>query len=293
MATYVEIGQSGILIDPGATLAPARFNLPPSEDEWEALRRANDRISAYGTRANVVFVSHYHEDHFRSDPASYAGRTVLVKDPRRMIAGLQARRAGDLWTALQTVARVQSADGCRRRTLDFELRVSPPLPHGPDGTPLGYVLVLTLVDPAEHERFVFGSDVQGPLSPVAAAYLIQERPTLLYLSGPPSYIEREIGAAAVERGIDNLLRVMDATGCRVIMDHHALRDTRFAERFARLWETGSVVTAAGYLGLAEAPLESRRHRAWAATRKPPARAGRGEERAIMPPGKFAKGGTNT
>jgi predicted metallo-beta-lactamase superfamily hydrolase len=295
MATYVEIGQSRILIDPGATLAPARFNLPPSEDEWEALRRANDRISAYGTRADVVFVSHYHEDHFRSDPASYAGRTVLVKDPRRMIAGLQARRAGELWTALQPVARVQSADGCRRRTLDFELRVSPPLPHGPDGTPLGYVLVLTLVDLGEHERFVFGSDVQGPLSPVAAAYLIQERPTLLYLSGPPSYIEREIGTAAVERGIDNLLRVMDATGCRVIMDHHALRDTRFTERFARLWETGAVVTAAGYLGLAEAPLESRRHRAWAATRKPSARIGQGDERAIMPrvPGKFAKGGTNT
>jgi predicted metallo-beta-lactamase superfamily hydrolase len=130
---------------------------------------------------------------------------------------------------------------------------------------------------------------------VAAAYLIQERPTLLYLSGPPSYIEREIGTAAVERGIDNLLRVMDATGCRVIMDHHALRDTRFTERFARLWETGAVVTAAGYLGLAEAPLESRRHRAWAATRKPSARIGQGDERAIMPrvPGKFAKGGTNT
>lgn len=292
MATYVEVGQTGILIDPGATLAPARFNLPPAEEEWEAFRRANDRISAYAARAAVIFVSHYHEDHFRSDPASYRGKLVLVKDPRRMVAGLQAKRAADLWTALAPVARVQSADGCRRRTLDLELRVSPPLPHGPDGTPLGAVVVLTLADPAEHERFVFASDVQGPLSPVAAAYLIQERPTLLYLSGPPSYIEREIGAPVVERGIDHLLRIIDATGCRVIMDHHALRDTRFTERFARLWETGAVVTAAGYLGLAETPLESRRAGAWAAARKPPARAG--EERAILTrtPRKFAKGGSN-
>ncbi len=295
MATYVEIGQTGVLIDPGATLAPARFNLPPSEEEWEALRRANDRISAYAARAALVFVSHYHEDHFRSDPATYAGRTVLVKDPRRMIAGLQARRAGELWSALAPVARVQSADGCRRRTLDLDLRVSAPLPHGSDGTPLGSVLVLTLADEAEQERFVFASDVQGPLSPVAAAYLIRERPTLLYLSGPPSYIEREIGAAAVERGIENLLRVIDATGCRVIMDHHALRDTRFTERFARLWETRAVVTAAGYLGLAEAPLESQRARAWAAARKPLAPAGRGGERAIMTRAarKIAKGGFNT
>src|SRR5439155_1440135 len=81
MATYVEVGRTGILIDPGATLAPARFGLPPTQDEWDALRRANDRISAYAARSSFVFVSHYHEDHFRSDPASYVGRIVLAKDP--------------------------------------------------------------------------------------------------------------------------------------------------------------------------------------------------------------------
>ena len=68
----------------------------------------------------------------------------------------------------------------------------------------------------------------------------------------------------IERAIDHLLRIVETTGCRVIMDHHALRDARFAERFARLWETGRVVTAAAFLGLPEAPLESRRNRAWAA-----------------------------
>ncbi len=292
MATYVEVGQTGVLIDPGATLSPSRFNLPPAEEEWEAFRRANDRISAYAKRADVIFVSHYHEDHFRSDPATYEGRTVLVKDPRRMVAGLQAKRAAELWTALLPVARVQSADGCHRRTLDLELRVSPPLPHGAEGTPLGFLVVLTLVDPAEGERFVFASDVQGPLSAVAAAYIVQARPTLLYLSGPPSYIERELGTPLIERGIDNLLRIVDATGCRVIMDHHAVRDARFAERLARLWESGSVVTAAGYLGLADAPLESRRNRAWAAARKPGAKTG--EPRAIITRGsrKLAKGGSN-
>ena len=64
----------------------------------------------------------------------------------------------------------------------------------------------------------------------------------------------------IERAIDHLLRIVETTGCRVIMDHHALRDARFAERFARLWETGRVVTAAAFLGLPEAPLESRRNR---------------------------------
>src|SRR5881409_1906804 len=272
MATYVEVGRTGILIDPGATLAPARFGLPPTEDEWEALRRANDRISAYAARASFVFVSHYHEDHFRSDPASYAGRIVLAKDPRRMIGGKQAQRGEALWKALEGQARVERADGARRREADIELAVSPPLPHGVDGTPFGSVVALTVVDPAERERFVFASDLQGPASAVSAAYVIQQRPTLLYLSGPVSYLERDVGRDAIERAIDHLVHVVDATGCRVIMDHHALRDPGFAERFARLWETRRVVTAAGFLGLADTPLESRRNRAWAATRKPPARA---------------------
>jgi len=46
MATYVEVAGRGILIDPGATLAPSRFGLPPADQEWQALRRVNDRISA-------------------------------------------------------------------------------------------------------------------------------------------------------------------------------------------------------------------------------------------------------
>lgn len=290
MATYVEVAGTGVLIDPGATLARARFNLPPADEEWEALRRANDRISGYAARAAFVFVSHYHDDHFRSDPSSYAGRTVLAKDPRRMVGGLQARRAAELWKTLAAHARLESADGAVERSADFELRVSPPLPHGVEGTSLGYVVALTVVDPAERTRFVFASDVQGPLSTVATAYLIRQRPTLVYLSGPPSYIEREIGGAVIDRGIENLLRLIEATGCRVIMDHHAIRDARFADRFARLWETGRAVTAAGFVGAPLAPLESRRNRLWAAARKPPAKAPNARDIMARVPRKLAKGG---
>jgi predicted metallo-beta-lactamase superfamily hydrolase len=269
MATYVEAGTTGVLIDPGATLAPARYGLPPSAEEWEALKRANDRISAYAARARYVFVSHYHEDHFRSDPVSYEGRVVLAKDPRRMVTGAQARRAGELWTALGDRARLQPADGAALTTPDLDLRVSPPLPHGIEGTTLGYVVALTVLDYREHQRFVFASDVQGPLSPVAAAWLIQQRPTTLYLSGPPSYVERDVGTAAIDRGVDNLRRILDATGCRVIMDHYAMRDPRFSTRFEGLWATGRVVTAAAHLGVDAQPLEARRDRLWAAVRKPP------------------------
>lgn len=300
MATYVEAGGRGILIDPGATLAAARFGLPPAEEEWEALRRANDRISAYALRAELIFVSHYHEDHFRTDPAAYAGRRVLVKDPRRMVQGLQARRAAELWRTLDGRARVGVADDFSERGHDLVLEASPPLPHGLEGTPLGYVVALTVAEPAERERFVFASDVQGPLSPVAAAYIARQRPTLLYLAGPPSYLERDLGAAPIDRGIDHLLRIVETTGCRVILDHHALRDIRWRERFARLWETGRVTTAAAYLGVGDADLESRRAQLWGRVRKPAAASGRAtmsrrssSRTASQPTSRrLAKGGTS-
>src|SRR5437762_3572143 len=270
MATYVECGETRILIDPGASLGASRFNLPPSDEEWDALKRANDRISAYATRATVVFVSHYHEDHFRYDPAIYQDKNVWAKDPKRMVAPRQAGRAALLWKAIQGRCRLDAAEGRRLQTPDAVLTASSPLSHGPDGTDLGHVVALTVVDRREGFRFVHASDVQGPLSPVATAYLIRERPDLLYLSGPPAYLETRIGRAPIEQGIANLMRIVAATGCRVIMDHYAVRDAGYRERFEALWESGRITTAAGFLGLPDAVLESARRDLWSRRRKPPA-----------------------
>ena len=268
MATYVECGQTRVLIDPGAALAPNRFGLPPADEEWEGLKRSNDRISGYAARATLIFVSHYHEDHFRHDPGLYQGRTVWAKDAKRMINPRQAQRAGELWKSIGGGCRLDSADGRTMETADARLAASSPLAHGVEGTGLGYVVALTITDLREGTRFVHASDVQGPLSAVAAAYLIREKPYILYLSGAPAYLEHELGTALIDQGIDHLLRVLDRTECRVILDHHALRAENYPERFARLWRTGRVVTAAGFLGLDDQALESRRRSLWSGRRKP-------------------------
>ena len=283
MATYVECGQTRVLIDPGAALAPNRFGLPPADEEWEGLKRSNDRISGYAARASLIFVSHYHDDHFRHDPGFYAGRTVWAKDAKRMINPRQAQRAGELWKSIAGGCRLDSADGRIMETADARLVASSPLAHGVEGTGLGYVVALTITDLREGTRFVHASDVQGPLSAVAAAYLVREKPDILYLSGPPAYLEHQLGGALIDQGIEHLLRVLDRTDCRVILDHHALRAESYPERFERLWRTGRVVTAAGFLGLDDQALESRRRSLWSGRRKPASPM----ERRLKSPGRSA------
>lgn len=269
VATYVECGDTRIVIDPGAALGPSRFDLPPADEEWEALRRSNERIGAYATRASLIFISHYHEDHFRYDPALYAGRGVWAKHPKRMLPPKQAQRAAVLWKGIEGRCRLDPAEGRRLETPDAVLTASPPLSHGADGTDLGHVVALSVTDLREGKRFVHASDVQGPLSRVATAYLVRERPHLLYLSGPPAYLEYQLGSALIDQGVANLERIIDATGCRVIMDHYAVRARDYPERFRRLWETGQVVTAAGFLGLEDAAFEAQRRELWARKRYPP------------------------
>ena len=238
----------------------ARFGLPPEEAEWEALRRANDRIAAYAERAGWIFVSHYHDEHYRHDPA-FAGRGVLARIPSAWSRGPRRSGRASSGSRSRGRARLDSADGPLRgdarlhpdrlaaaaRTggelSDLGLRAGadghrPPLGRGASRTP-----------PTSRDR----------CRPVAAAYLARERPSLLYLSGAA----RVSGAPAAatrwsSRGVEHLPRIIDRTGCRVIMDHHAVRSGDYRERFRRLWDTGQVVTAAGYLGLADTPLETQR-----------------------------------
>jgi predicted metallo-beta-lactamase superfamily hydrolase len=264
MATYVEAGSLRLLIDPGATLAPRRYGLDPAPAEEEALARARLRIDAYAVRATHVAVTHFHADHFRTDPGPYAGRQVWAKDPRRSTDRHQGAQGREFWRLVGPHCRLEAAEGRQVEVDGVTLRFSPPLPHGQDGSEFGHVVAVTVDDGM---RFVHAADLQGPASPVATGYLLRERPDLVYLSGPPTYLQNQVGHEVVQRGIDNLIRLVGETGCRVIVDHHAVREPRFREHLAKAFDTGRVVTAAEYLGRRDECLEAWRAALWARRRR--------------------------
>ena len=182
-----------------------------------------------------------------------------------MVSGIQAERARQFWLETEKGARLDSAAGRCVETPDCILTCSPPLPHGAELSGQGYLVVLTVTDRRSGRRFVHASDVQGPLSPVAAAYLGRERPSVLYLSGPPAYLEHRLGHALVEQGVEHLLRIIDRAGCRVIMDHHAVRTSDFRAASGPLghWTGGDRAA----IWAADTPLETQRRALWGAQRK--------------------------
>ena len=210
-------------------------------------------------------VSHFHADHFRTDASLYAGRRVWAKDPRRAIDRHQASQGREFWRAIGPHCHLEPAEGQQVEVDGVTIRFSPPLPHGQDGSEFGHVVAVTVID--DGMRFVHASDLQGPASPVATAYLLRERPNLVYLSGPPTYLQSQVGHGVVQRGIDNLVRLVGETGCRVIVDHHAVREPRFRERLAQAFDTGLVVTAAECLGRRDECLEAWRAALWARRRR--------------------------
>lgn len=143
------------------------------------------------------------------------------------------------------------------------------MPHGPEGTRLGYVIFTTIK--AEGLTLVHASDAQGPIARAAVEYISKASPDLLIISGPPTYLGERGGDA--ERAIWGLSEVVKNMPERstAIVDHHLLRDLSYRRVLERVAEASGarergirVITAAEYMGLPVSQLEAMRRELWKA-----------------------------
>jgi len=262
LATYIDAGELGVLIDPATALAPERYGLPPHPLEEEARRRLWRGIKERAEEAEVLIVTHYHYDHIDPEELNiYAEKTVLIKHPGRMINASQRRRAAFILPRLRELAlELLYADGKRFEFGDLEIRFSRPVPHGPDAR-RGYVLEVSI---RGDEVFLHTSDVQGPLLEEQLDFILDERPSLLFVDGPTTYIDHPGLDVELEWARRNLLRLLEEVEPRrVILDHHLTRDLGYRGRLPQVYERGEelgirVESAAEYLGLEPRLLEARR-----------------------------------
>ncbi len=262
MATLVETQGIRVLIDPGVTIADTRYGLDPSPAETQAQEEASTRIIGALCQVDAVVVTHYHDDHANLLPYVLSSTAVFLKTPSTQA---EHRFTQEMLPQLyHTNRRVAFVDNSSRGVGDVSLEFSPPLPHGKPGCRAGSVMAVAVR--SKNGCFVHASDVQGPLSEDAVAWLMRQRPDILYLSGAPTFrlyyqAERDADALSVQdvrTARAHLLRLMKYTGCQVILDHYLVRDKNFRRLYQEVFSTGNVWTAAEFLGAPEQFLEARR-----------------------------------
>jgi len=272
MATFIETDQK-ILVDPGTSIAPKRFGFPPWKDEFDALHETRARIQDYASNADIITISHYHHDHFTpfslgrylSSAPKYAeeiyqDKKLFIKHPTSLINKSQQKRARDFLKNLKILGNrdIHYADGNHFEIGDTMIKFSNPLPHGPEGSRLGYVITTTIE--WNDEKVMHASDVQGPIYEGAKQLIIDENPDTVILSGPPIYLQGFVlKIEEIEKAKNNLIEIARKIP-RVVVDHHILRDLRCFDFLKTVQEEsgGKILVASELIGREPYLLEARR-----------------------------------
>jgi len=265
-----------IVIDPGAAIMHRSFPAPEDKKRrWleEAKKRVTDALG----RAEIVIISHYHHDHyFYPGREALSEKTLILKDPNAHINRSQRKRAEifidellkdygkDLGYVLGEDEyrieefdlgdiRVRFADGKEFLFGETKVRFSEPLFHGIEHSKLGWV-ISTVIEYGG-KKLIHSSDVNGPIVEGYADWILSERPDVLILDGPMTYmLGYLLSRSNLERAIRNAVRIVeDFEGELMIYDHHLTRDPKFRERTEAVWSAAErlgkrVMTAAEYMG---------------------------------------------
>jgi predicted metallo-beta-lactamase superfamily hydrolase len=264
MATFVETYDVAVLIDPGVSLAPRRYSLPPHPVEEQRMSDTWADIKEHASKSDVLVVTHYHYDHHDpEEPEIYRDKIVYLKHPKEKINKSQEKRASYFRGKLKELPRsIDSADGREFKHGSTSIKFSPPVYHGTNPR-LGYVVEVSIS--CGGEKVVFTSDVEGPSVEAQVEFIIHENPDLVIVDGPMTYmLGFRYSRKSLALAIANMKRILNGTALRCIMvEHHFMRDLKYKERIAEVYDYAAekeveVITAAEYCGRDIELLEARR-----------------------------------
>ncbi len=249
-------GELNILIDPGVSLAPNRFKLPPHQLELEQLMKKRQLIQEYAGKSDIITISHWHNDHHtpfitglynsvtpQLAASIYSGKIILAK-AMKGLNFMQKKRA-------RSFLNHQHFEQCDGKTFSFQgvtLTFSPPVAHG---TVKKIPVVMVSVKEEKEKKIVHASDIQGFSG---LSFIKKEHPDILIMSGPPAYL---LPPEKLHEAESNILELLDYCD-QLILDHHQVRDLTFREALPEVWKSPKVKTAAEYTGRLNILLEARR-----------------------------------
>lgn len=264
MATAIKTKDVSIFIDPGVSLAPRRYGLPPHPKEIEKMEKDWKKIVKYAEKSDIIIITHYHYDHHdpNNDLEIYDDKILFIKDPKNNINFSQKKRSYYFLKQIESrPEEIIVADGKSFTFGETIIQFSPPVPHGPS-TKLGWVIQVLIDD--QRQRFLYTSDIEGPVLEEQVDFILKANPDILVLDGPMTYmLGYRYSAANYEKSLDNIERILNETRVKkLVIDHHFLRDIKWEERIAPIRRVDSIMTAAHFMGREPNLLEANRKKLW-------------------------------
>ncbi|VVB74475.1 Metallo-beta-lactamase superfamily protein [Candidatus Tiddalikarchaeum anstoanum] len=269
VATLVLTKNLRILVDPGVSLGPSRYNLPPHELELKAYTEQWKSVVKEAKNADILIISHYHFDHYNpfENLDIYTDKTVFIKHPTKDINLSQKKRAKDFLELIKDKPRkLEYADGLSFELKGASINFSKAVFHGAKNTPLGSVVMTSV-----HEgsgSFVHASDTGGPTFPETTDWIINERPDTVFLDGLATiFLGWREDPKLLETANKEEVRILNSKIKTVILDHHLVRDLYYKNKIKPVIELAKelnkkLVTSAEYLGVKPDFLEAKRRELW-------------------------------
>ncbi len=237
MCLKVDAEGTVFILDPGASLAPKRFGLPPHPIEIEAIKEFRKNLYESLKEAEYIFISHYHRDHFTPLYKSvymgtegeniYIKKKVLAKDYNNVNYSQKIRGYMLEKDAKKFSSDWIFADGKSFKIGDIIVKVSDPIPHGKEGSKTGFIIGISIKQKGEVLTYI--PDVQGPLSKKAVKFAKETKPDTLIIGGFPYYL---LGYAFSDKDFELSKKLLAEVVNKVkpetlIIAHHLLRSTEW------------------------------------------------------------------
>ncbi len=170
------------------------------------------------------------------------------------------RKVAEMWASKKWCrefesddVKVRFADGKSLRFGRTHIRFTEPLFHGIEYERTGWVFA-TVIERGG-VKVLHSSDLQGPLIEDYAEWIVKEKPDLLILDGPTTYLfGYMLNRINLNRSVENAVRIVrELEDSMIIYDHHLLRDALYRERISKVYEEAEklgrrVLTAAELYG---------------------------------------------
>jgi predicted metallo-beta-lactamase superfamily hydrolase len=263
MSTFIETDDVKILIDPGVSLAPIRYSLPPHPIELKRMEEHWKKIVKYASDSEVLIITHYHYDHHRPEEnlEIYRKKFVFIKHPTEKINFSQKGRAKYFLEKIKRLPKeIQYADGKEFKFGKTRIKFSEPVFHGTNPR-LGFVIEV-LIDDGKY-KFIHTSDVEGPSQEDQTNFILENKPNLIFLDGPLSYMLYRFGEENMKKSVENMIKIVENRPEALIVDHHFLRDLKWKEKIREVFSVAKeknvkVQTAAEFSGRPIEMLEAHR-----------------------------------